>query len=191
MIAYSRNDTRTLIDTLQVLLLQANGAIDQHHAYERKGNLYGDVKIALTNVLAYQYGDHASDIYESLLSSGESIDAVLKDIRNADHASIEILHAHVSNESRDCDGRYSRSHIVKADDGQTHIDFLKDMMGLYLDFQLCGDDEPVTVKFTDDGFTYITYNEEGYSEMDITLCTANDADQHNTFRDHSAEAAGY
>lgn len=80
------------------------------------------------------------------------------------------LHAHVSVESHDCDGRYSRTFILESDPGETESDFKASIRAL------CPEWMPT---------------DEGFVAHEIEWCTDNDTDTRGTFRDHSAEAAGY
>lgn len=98
------------------------------------------------------------------------------------------LHVHVSIESADCDGRYSRSYVITpGTDDKDEWDFRASIIGNALSYASA----ETTAQFTDDGFTVDAPTDEGYSHSEFTWCDDDDANRVNTFRDHSAEAAGY
>lgn len=98
------------------------------------------------------------------------------------------LHAHVSIESRDCDGRYSRTYVVLSTmAGEDEGDFRASVIGNALAYE----DDGTTVTFSEDGFTIHETTEEGYNTQEFTWCEDDDATAPSTFRDHSAEAMGY
>ena len=96
------------------------------------------------------------------------------------------MHAHVSIESADCDGRYSQSYIL-GNTSRDEWDFKADTIGNALAFA----DETATVTFTEFGFTFTHPTDEGYAYSEFTWCNDDDENERGTFRDHSAEAAGY
>lgn len=99
------------------------------------------------------------------------------------------MHAHVSKESQDCDGRYSRSYVIVPTDGQDDYAFQAMVVGMYMPFDYRH--EPVSVEFTSDGFSFSEPTEEGFEATEVEWCSHNDTNERGTFRDHSAEAAGY
>lgn len=97
------------------------------------------------------------------------------------------LHAHVSVESADCDGRYSSAYTLTADEGQDDYDFKVATTGNALGHLEDGS----TASFNEFGFDFYRPTEEGFVSSEIRWCDDGDADRPNTQRDHSAEAAGY
>lgn len=101
------------------------------------------------------------------------------------------MHAHVSTESRDCDGKYERQYTRKPRAGQTDDDFRADTLWALLPIDLGPESDPVRVMFTRFGFDFTEPTEEGYRAVDVTWCTDDDADQPARYRDHTAESMGY
>lgn len=97
------------------------------------------------------------------------------------------MHAHVSIESQDCDGRYSRSYILAPNPDQDEWGYRAEMIGNALAYA----DSGTTVQFTEWGFTVNAATDEGYAHTEVTWCTDADTDQRGTFRDHTAESMGY
>lgn len=97
------------------------------------------------------------------------------------------MHAHVSVESADCDGRYSRTYVILTAGDQDELEFKKETVGRIV----YGGDNGYIATFTDDGFSYGGPTDEGFENIEVDWCTDDDADVKNTYRDHSAEAAGY
>lgn len=95
------------------------------------------------------------------------------------------LHAHVSFHSRDCDGLYDRSHVSVPGD-QTESAFQATLRDLYKPTSPDG-----YFLETHDGFEWSEPTEEGFSSGEVIWCTRDDADEPNTFRDHTAESMGY
>lgn len=102
------------------------------------------------------------------------------------------LHAHVSTESADCDGRYSRSSVELVNSDEEASDFTD------LDFQARILSNAVIfhgqtdVKVRPDGFVAVSPTEEGYVHTEVQWCQEERCQElRSTFRDHSAEAAGY
>lgn len=94
------------------------------------------------------------------------------------------IHAHVERNSQDCDGRYSQTAVYVADDDQTDDAFRQWAFDLF--------SHGATVSGTG-GHNFYTfcYTEEGYLSNDVVFCTEDDTDEPGTFRDYTAEAAGY
>ena len=97
------------------------------------------------------------------------------------------IHAHVSIESADCDGRYSRSYVRMPDDWQSDSEFRAETFASVLMYA----NEFTKVEFTSDGFHHDEFTDEGFIHSEFTWCNDDDTDVKNTFRDHSAEAMGY
>ncbi len=98
---------------------------------------------------------------------------------------MSIIHAHVEIDSADCDGRYEYGHVSVADPGESVESFRAYMGTLY-------DEEGSTVIVdTPDLFEFHHDTEEGYHHLRIEFCTDGCEDRPGTFRDHTAEAAGY
>jgi len=99
------------------------------------------------------------------------------------------LHAHVSIQSRDCDGLYDRSFVLHSEvDGivEPADEFKSAIAGLYLPSDSKGWQEN-----HDWGFEWSEPTDEGFSAGELRWCTDDDADEPNTFRDHTAESMGY
>lgn len=98
---------------------------------------------------------------------------------------ITATHVHVENQARDCDGLYDRSHVLDGPmaENTSLLDLPFTYHGAGSFHHTVDDDGLYTVEFsvgTDEGFTSTTYRE-----------CADDCDDQSTFRDHTAEAAGY
>jgi len=99
------------------------------------------------------------------------------------------LHAHVAIESRDCDGRYDRTHVSMAVPGE---DFFATMMYLYgpgEDYDAEHGD--YTETFPSGNFNCYQRTEEGFTYAEVKFCTDDDTDERGTFRDYTAESMGY
>lgn len=96
------------------------------------------------------------------------------------------LHVHISIESADCDGRYSRSYTVPMVDSD-EWQFRSEMIGNALTYA----DDNTTAQFTEHGFNVNAPTDEGYHHSEFTWCTDDPCEIRATYRDHSAEAAGY
>ncbi len=100
-------------------------------------------------------------------------------------------HAHVSIESADCDGRYSRSYIETMTDDERasmfpDLDFKARVLGNRVSYH-----EHSKVFVWPEGFDVQMPTDEGYSHSEVRWCTDNCDESSSTYRDHSAEAAGY
>jgi hypothetical protein len=101
------------------------------------------------------------------------------------------LHAHVTQESRDCDGRYTSGLVYeptideRADDfGDLH--FKQRVIGYAINLHA----EEGTLAVTPDGAIWHEMTEEGYVRSETRWCE-DDCKEASWQRDHSAEAAGY
>lgn len=98
-------------------------------------------------------------------------------------------HAHVSSISRDCDGTYDRGYTMLAEKGQTKDEFTASVVNHFTE-----DLEPESseVVNNDEGFAIYEATEEGYRNIDVVFCSETGcASATDSFRDRSAEAAGY
>lgn len=97
------------------------------------------------------------------------------------------MHAHITVESADCDGRYSLAYVYRGPIERGTSDFVSRVM-----YHVLGHFQAGTAKFTEDGFTFRKNTDEGYVHTEVTWCWNDDLDaSETTYRDHSAEAAGY
>jgi hypothetical protein len=96
------------------------------------------------------------------------------------------IHAHLTIESADCDGRYSRTATVRPVGDESEWDFHAITIGNVMAFSDNG-----TAEITPDGFTFMTSTDEGFIHTDVTWCEDDDVNTPSTFRDHSAESVGY
>jgi hypothetical protein len=114
---------------------------------------------------------------------------------------ISSRHAHVSSESADCDGRYSRSHVVhmNADEIReswqdendfSEINFRERVLGSVVSLTTFTEGQEGSVTITEHGFTYSRPTDEGYESVEVTWCE-DDCDDASTYRDHRAESMGY
>ncbi len=119
------------------------------------------------------------------------------------------LHAHISIESADCDGRYSRSYIETMNETElsdkeaaialgialgkegavndfSDLDFKARVLGNRVSYH-----EHSKVFISPEGFEVQMPTDEGYSHSEVRWCTDNCDETRSTYRDHTAEAAGY
>ncbi len=100
------------------------------------------------------------------------------------------LHAHVSTNSADCDGRYSSDYITRCDARFTgdfaDLDFKHHVVTMLISVY----SEYGKLEFVPNGFNWSEPTEEGYSSAEARWCE-DECDDSALFRDHSAEAAGY
>jgi len=100
-------------------------------------------------------------------------------------------HAHVSSNSRDCDGSYSGGHVIEMTleercDQFGDLHFQQRVAGSTITFHGHG-----TLSVTPDGLEWHEQTEEGYRASSIRWCEEECDDTRSWQRDHSAEAAGY
>lgn len=110
------------------------------------------------------------------------------------------LHAHVSTNSRDCDGPTYDSHVVLLNDEEKaeHIkaDGVNDFHDLHFKERVLGDivsfHAQATVRVTPLGFTYDEPTEEGFTYSEVTWCEDASCNRPATsHRDVYAEQMGY
>lgn len=110
------------------------------------------------------------------------------------------LHAHVSTQSRDCDGLYNRDYVMTfndeetAESGKVYNDF-SDIH--FMNRVMCTVASPYAVEHgmrvtvDNDGINVYEDTEEGYRAADVRWCRENcDTDEYSQ-RDYTAEAMGY
>lgn len=109
------------------------------------------------------------------------------------HMTTNPLHAHVSTDSADCDGRYSRTYVEtpteaeRADDFSDLV-FKERVLAAYVSVV---PGIVVKVEVTMDGFTAAETTDEGYRHVEVEWCEYEECDDAPTYRDHRAESMGY
>ena len=105
-------------------------------------------------------------------------------------------HLHYVTESRDCDGTYDRSWTVEPEpsieaDDDKFGDWVVTQFAMALPQSLdfLGDSNYLTVAYTPGTLEFTQPTEEGYRHVSISLCGCDRTE--STFRDRTAEAAGY
>jgi hypothetical protein len=102
------------------------------------------------------------------------------------------LHGHVTRESADCDGSYSRTYVhTMTDDERSYPDpeyvFRSRVVGLMVSLHGTG-----SLSVTPTIVEWSEQTDEGFVSESVTWCRGADCDDSRaTFRDHSAERAGY
>lgn len=101
------------------------------------------------------------------------------------------VHAHVSTESRDCDGRYTGGHVVEMTLEERcsafgELEFKGRVLTNVVTLHGAG-----TLQVTPDGLEWWEQTDEGYSAADVRWCEDECPDERPWMRDHTAEAAGY
>ena len=101
-------------------------------------------------------------------------------------------HAHVSSNSRDCDGSYSGGHVIEMT-LQERCDQFGDLhfkeRVLASTVSLIADHG--TLEVTEHGLSWHEQTEEGYRASEVVWCEDDCPDERSWQRDHRAEAAGY
>lgn len=103
-----------------------------------------------------------------------------------------MLHAHLTTESSDCDGRYSRESIREIETSELRdefgdITFKQRILGTLLSIYQKG-----TLDVTPDGAEWNQPTDEGHINVLVEWCDDPECSPPKYgFRDHSAEAAGY
>jgi hypothetical protein len=103
------------------------------------------------------------------------------------------LHAHVETESRDCDSTYTRTRLERPTAEETastfgDIDFRERVALSVMSIYACTQG---TLTVTENGVDWGESTEEGYRSAQVTWCEDDCDDERPTFRDATAEAAGY
>lgn len=108
------------------------------------------------------------------------------------------LHAHVSTESADCDGSYSRSHVATLNDDERAMSeqTVNDFHDIVFKARVVGDTVSThthgTLTVTPDGVEWSEQTEEGYRSVSVSWCEHGSCDTYlRTQRDHRAESMGY
>lgn len=96
------------------------------------------------------------------------------------------LHAHISYDATDCDGRITREY-VSLSDGKDPYDFRVERLALSVSVLA----EAGTLNITADGWTWDEPTEEGHRHEDVRFCTDDCDDAKPLYRDHRAESMGY
>lgn len=103
------------------------------------------------------------------------------------------IHAHIVNESADCDGRYSREYVEvpndeeQADEWPEYV-FKQRIIGFRVNPMT---DHKSTIIVTSEGFTVNEWTDEGYCDYEVKWCSDECDEAASLYRDHTAEAAGY
>ena len=108
------------------------------------------------------------------------------------------LHAHVSTESRDCDGGHGSNYISRMNPAEiahaVEANGVNDFSDLMFKERVLGGavsfHSDCTVKVTEDGFNVVEVTEEGYRAVDVVWCEDHCADESGQY-DQYAEMAGY
>lgn len=111
------------------------------------------------------------------------------------------LHAHIDTASRDCDGLYTRDYVMTFNDAEVEeskkdvndfsdIHFMNRVMtNIASPYAV---EHGMTVKVDDAGIEVHEVTDEGYREATVRWCRDEDCEVAEwSFRDHTAEAAGY
>ena len=96
---------------------------------------------------------------------------------------ITATHVHVENQARDCDGLYDRDSVEEGD-----------LTAVFRWFHLPTTPSTVNLDTNDDGLWTLHVSaptEEGYTSTTFRECAYDCELDHRSFRDHTAEAAGY
>lgn len=96
------------------------------------------------------------------------------------------MHAHITIESSDCDGNYTRTNVLLPEPEEDEWDFRATTIGNVTAYSTHG-----TLTFNEFGFDFDEPHEEGYHHTEVRWCDDEDADEKSTFRDHRAESMGY
>jgi hypothetical protein len=101
-------------------------------------------------------------------------------------------HAHVYTTSQDCDGKYERSHV----DRPSAIERTEEFGDLHFKERVLGNTvslhaENGTLTVYPGGMFWSQQTDEGYVHTQVVWCNKDYCDDDTTFRDHTAERAGY
>lgn len=101
------------------------------------------------------------------------------------------VHAHVRNQSRDCDGDYSSGHVTEMTleercDSFGDLHFKERVIADVVNVHGYG-----TLTVTPDGVDWHEQTEEGYRAAEVRWCEDECREERPWQRDHRAEAAGY
>lgn len=123
----------------------------------------------------------------------DAMDVVRAWLKAETKADAPKLHAHFSSRSSDCDGVYDRSHVVVIDDDEEEYDFEGRLLRQVVSLSGLGGDLKV-VRFDEDDTFRLTWHEpteEGYRNVEALTCRDECDEAAASFRDHTAERAGY
>jgi hypothetical protein len=101
------------------------------------------------------------------------------------------MHAHMSSQSRDCDGDYSHGHVyemtlAERTDQFGEITFKERVMGSTVSLHGTGE-----LRVSPLGLEWHEDTEEGYRRVSVTWCEDECPHERSWQRDHRAEAMGY
>lgn len=101
-------------------------------------------------------------------------------------------HAHVYTTSQDCDGKYERSHVdrpsaIERTEEFGDLHFKERVMGSVVSLHA----ENGNLNVFPDRMFWTQNTDEGYEHAEVHWCEEDDRDDKSTFRDHTAERAGY
>lgn len=113
-----------------------------------------------------------------------------------------MLHAHVWTESADCDGRYSSTYIARMDESElaesrkeendfSEIHFTERVLGNIVSLTTLRDGQKGSLEVTEHGFAWGRPTDEGFESATVQWCHDETCSDSHTYRDHSAERAGY
>jgi hypothetical protein len=100
-------------------------------------------------------------------------------------------HAHVVQNSRDCDGEYEHKHVsrpsaLERTEEFGDLNFKERVMGYIISFHVDG-----ILTVAPHGLYWEMNTEEGYTRTSVVWCDEENCDDRATQRDFSAERAGY
>lgn len=115
------------------------------------------------------------------------------------------IHAHIDTYSTDCDGGYSRSHVMTLNDAERkmagqpindfhEIDFTNRVVGTVVNAYSLMQEGRLTVRNYNDGRVRLNWSEateEGARHVEATICHDECDTEEHSQRDHRAEAMGY
>jgi hypothetical protein len=116
------------------------------------------------------------------------------------------IHAHIETYSSDCDGTYTRTHVMTLNDSERRmagqpindfheIDFTNRVVGSVVNAYSLMQEGGLTVRNYNDGRVRLYWSEateEGGIAKEATICRDDcDLTEDATYRDHRAESMGY
>lgn len=106
-----------------------------------------------------------------------------------------MIHAHFSREARDCDGLYSQTYVTRPGPGVIDRDFANGVVTSIVNVYSLFTTGTLRVKRIDDetlDLEWYESTEEGFIAIEARICRDDcDLDEPSTYRDHTAELAGY
>lgn len=119
---------------------------------------------------------------------------------NEDMNNTPSLHAHITTESADCDGRHGYDYVEIMNKHEVSEFILKDGVNDFSDYmfkerilgRVVSFHADAVIKTTENGFDYHEPTDEGYTATEVLWCEDEDCDPWmTTSYDQFAEAAGY